>query len=156
MYEFIKQSLSSWNHQKDQRRKLQQAYLTVVFIGLVLAGLLTLLNVTQSRLSAMIAAGFAVVYLVNGIAWALLEAFVAPNLPKPESTTNKKTRRQKELASTAANLLELVGFHAAIAQLVERIHGKDEVSGSSPDRGSRIRLFRRTRRNTSHFYFKKL
>ena len=95
MYEFIKQSLSSWNYQKDQRRKLQQAYLAVVFIGLVLAGLLTLLNVTQSRLSAMIAAGFAVVYLVNGIAWALLEAFVAPNLPKPESTTNKKTRRQK-------------------------------------------------------------
>ena len=35
-------------------------------------------------------------------------------------------------------MLELVGFHAAIAQLVERIHGKDEVSGSSPDRGSRI------------------
>ena len=25
---------------------------------------------------------------------------------------------------------------AAIAQSVERIHGKDEVSGSSPDRGS--------------------
>ena len=95
MYEFIKQSLSSWSHQKDQRRKLQQAYLTVVLIGLILAGLLTLLNVPQSRLSAMIAAGFAVVYLVNGIAWALLEAFVAPNLPKPESTTNKKTRRQK-------------------------------------------------------------
>ena len=95
MYEFIKQSLSSWNYQKDQRRKLQQAYLTVVFIGLVLAGLLTLLNVPQSRLAAMIAAGFAVVYLVNGIAWALLEAFVAPNLPKPESTASKKTRRQK-------------------------------------------------------------
>ena len=95
MYEFIKQLLSSWSYQKDQRRKLQQAYLTVVFIGLVLAGLLTLLNVPQSRLAAMIAAGFAVVYLVNGIAWSLLEAFVAPNLPKPESTTNKKTRRQK-------------------------------------------------------------
>lgn len=26
--------------------------------------------------------------------------------------------------------------YAAIAQLVERIHGKDEVSGSTPDRGS--------------------
>ena len=35
-------------------------------------------------------------------------------------------------------MLELVGFHAAIAQLVERIHGKDEVSGSSPDRGSNL------------------
>ena len=94
MYEFIKQSLSSWSHQKDQRRKLQQAYLTVVLIGLILAGLLALLNVPQSRLAAMIAAGFAVVYLVNGIAWALLEAFVAPNLPKPESSASK-TRRRK-------------------------------------------------------------
>ena len=28
--------------------------------------------------------------------------------------------------------------YAAIAQLVERIHGKDEVSGSSPDRGSKM------------------
>ena len=28
--------------------------------------------------------------------------------------------------------------NAAIAQLVERIHGKDEVSGSSPDRGSMV------------------
>ena len=94
MYEFIKQSLSIWSHQKDHRRKLQQAYLTVVFIGLVLAGLLTLLNVPQSRLAAMIAAGFAVVYLVNGIAWALLEAFVAPNLPKLESTTGKLNKKE--------------------------------------------------------------
>ena len=29
-----------------------------------------------------------------------------------------------------------ISYVAAIAQLVERIHGKDEVSGSSPDRGS--------------------
>ena len=28
--------------------------------------------------------------------------------------------------------------YAAIAQLVERIHGKDEVSGSNPDRGSTL------------------
>ena len=27
--------------------------------------------------------------------------------------------------------------NAVIAQLVERIHGKDEVSGSNPDRGSK-------------------
>lgn len=28
--------------------------------------------------------------------------------------------------------------YAAIAQLVERIHGKDEVTGSNPVRGSRV------------------
>jgi hypothetical protein len=31
-------------------------------------------------------------------------------------------------------------IHARIAQLVERIHGKDEVSGSNPDSGSRALL----------------
>ena len=38
-------------------------------------------------------------------------------------------------------MVESIIVYAAIAQLVERIHGKDEVSGSSPDRGS-ILIFR--------------
>ena len=33
-------------------------------------------------------------------------------------------------------------LNAAIAQLVERIHGKDEVTGSSPVGGSTQRFFR--------------
>ena len=37
-------------------------------------------------------------------------------------------------------MLELVGFHAAIAQLVERIHGKDEVTSSSLVDGSILGL----------------
>ena len=37
-------------------------------------------------------------------------------------------------------MLRSVVICAAIAQLVERIHGKDEVSGSSPDRGSTLDL----------------
>ena len=42
-------------------------------------------------------------------------------------------------------------MRAAIAQLVERIHGKDEVSGSSPDRGSTIRLFSEIERECALF-----
>ena len=38
-------------------------------------------------------------------------------------------------------MLRSVVVCAAIAQLVERIHGKDEVSGSSPDRGSTSDIF---------------
>ena len=37
-------------------------------------------------------------------------------------------------------MLRSVVMYAAIAQLVERIHGKDEVSGSSPGRGSKLDL----------------
>ena len=40
---------------------------------------------------------------------------------------------------------------AAIAQLVERIHGKDEVSGSSPDRGSKLEIFQKPWRNVRRF-----
>lgn len=94
MYEFLKQALIGWNCQKDQRHKLQQAYLAAVFVGLILAGCLTLLNVQQGRLIAMAAAGFALIFLINGAAWALLEAFIAPNLPKAESSASK-TRRRK-------------------------------------------------------------
>ncbi len=94
MYEFLKQALIGWNCQKDQRRKLQQAYLAAVLVGLILAGCLTLLNVRQGRLVAMAAASFALVFLINGAAWALLEAFIAPNLPKAESSASK-TRRRK-------------------------------------------------------------
>ena len=31
-----------------------------------------------------------------------------------------------------------MAYHAAIAQLVERFHGKEEVPGSNPGRGSRL------------------
>ena len=36
------------------------------------------------------------------------------------------------------NLMRIQVQRAAIAQLVGRIHGKDEVSGSNPDRGSKF------------------
>ena len=32
-------------------------------------------------------------------------------------------------------------IYAVVAQLAERIHGKNEVSGSIPDNGSKTRLF---------------
>ena len=41
---------------------------------------------------------------------------------------------------TIYQLFAIITCIAAIAQLVERIHGKDEVSGSNPDRGSMISL----------------
>ena len=42
--------------------------------------------------------------------------------------------------------------HAAIAQLVERIHGKDEVTGSTPVRGS-IKILKRYTSSDSLIWF---
>ena len=36
------------------------------------------------------------------------------------------------------NNVSPITIYAAIAQLVERFHGKEEVSGSNPDRGSKM------------------
>ncbi len=43
--------------------------------------------------------------------------------------------------------------YAAIAQLVERIHGKDEVSGSTPDRGSTLLLQTNVKSSRSFFVY---
>jgi hypothetical protein len=42
----------------------------------------------------LIAAFTAVVYIFNGIVWALLDAFIAPILPKHEA--KKTTKRSKK------------------------------------------------------------
>ena len=55
------------------------------------------------------------------------------------------------MALLVAETSELSDDYAAIAQLVERIHGKDEVSGSSPDRGSKLEIFQKPWRNVRHF-----
>ena len=44
---------------------------------------------------------------------------------------------------TRYQLFAIITCIAAIAQLVERIHGKDEVSGSNPDRGSKLEEIRK-------------
>ena len=55
------------------------------------------------------------------------------------------------VALLVAETSELSDDYAAIAQLVERIHGKDEVSGSSPDRGSKLEIFQKPWRNVRRF-----
>ena len=44
----------------------------------------------------------------------------------------------------------VVHIHSKIT-MNERIHGKDEVSGSSPDRGSKLEIFQKPWRNVHHF-----
>lgn len=45
--------------------------------------------------------------------------------------------------------MDIVSDYAVVAQLAERVHGKDEVSGSIPDIGSK-------QTNTTAYYFFKL
>ena len=45
-------------------------------------------------------------------------------------------------------------IYAAIAQLVERFHGKEEVSGSNPDRGSKSEMLQKLPPDWAVFWFR--
>lgn len=77
MQDVIKQVYASWSSEKNQRRKLQQAYVIVASILAAPAGVVTLLNDGLGKKLLMVAAGAIFVFFVNAIMWALVEAFVS-------------------------------------------------------------------------------
>jgi hypothetical protein len=88
MIQSLKEMLIDWNARYNERAKLQHAYLAAIAVGIVLAGLVGLLNYDASRAILRVCfAGLGIV-VVNAIAWALLYSFVVDKLPK--KTTNSK------------------------------------------------------------------
>ena len=86
----IKQLLTDWNGDKNQRTKLQRAYCFVVIFLILFAGLVTLANPDLGHAIVQIGLFFAAVYIVNVVAWALLNAFVAPRVAAYVRTAKKK------------------------------------------------------------------
>lgn len=95
MWEVCKHITINWNSEKNQRTKLQQAYVLIIILLAVAAGFLSLLNVDFGRVLMLIATFIAIIYVVNGVAWALLDAFVSPVLPKATPDTKRTTRKKK-------------------------------------------------------------
>ena len=85
MLELIKRGLITWNEQKNQRLKLQQTYVALAIISLTIGGGLILISNSAAHLAASIAGIVGVVFLVNSVAWTVLDAIIAPRLPsRPE------------------------------------------------------------------------
>jgi hypothetical protein len=90
MIQTLKDMLADWNARYSERAKLQHAYLAAIVFGIVLAGLVGLLNYDASRAILRVCfAGLGIV-VVNAIGWALLFSFVVNKLPKKTNSTSKK------------------------------------------------------------------
>lgn len=85
----LKESLKQWNKTHDDRIKLQYAYFALIIILVVVAGLVSLLNVDLGRRILAVGTATAVVFLINAIAWALLQSFVLSRLTTARRTTKK-------------------------------------------------------------------
>ena len=86
----IKEMLITWNQTRGEREKLQHAYVFVALVGLVIAGLVGLLNDNLSGLIVQVCLAALGVFLANVIVWALLYSLVITRLPKRNGTNGRK------------------------------------------------------------------
>ena len=90
MMSIIKQLLIDWNSEKNQRIKLQQAYLVIVVLMAIASGLVTLVNISLGRTIIMFAAILALVYIVNSISWLVLDMIVSKKIDLIAKSSGKK------------------------------------------------------------------
>lgn len=81
MFQAIKEMLNEWNASYNERAKLQHAYIVASVFGIVLAGLIGLLNYDASRTILRICFMGLGVVVANAIAWALLSGMVLNRFP---------------------------------------------------------------------------
>lgn len=87
--ETLRTSLIEWNKKHGERAKLQYAYFVAIIALVVVAGLMSLLNVELGRRLLALAAVTGIVWLVNAVAWALLQSFVLTRLSAATRRTAK-------------------------------------------------------------------
>lgn len=85
MLQTIKDMLADWNNSHSERAKLQHAYLALSLIGIVVAGLVGLLDYDASRAILRVCFAGIGIFAVNAIVWALLFSLVVIKLPKRSS-----------------------------------------------------------------------
>ena len=81
MIEAIKDMLFQWNTKYNERSKLQHAYIILIVVGIVLAGLVGLLNYNASRTILRVCFAGVGVVVANAIIWALLSSMVIGRVP---------------------------------------------------------------------------
>ena len=82
MIQSFKEMFIQWNTEHGERTKLQHAYLFVAVVGIVLAGLVGLLNRDLSQIIVGVSLASLAIGLANLLVWALLYSLVIVKLPK--------------------------------------------------------------------------
>lgn len=86
MFELLMDSLESWNANKSERQKLQHAYLVLIVIVVLIAGVVSLVNGDFGQTIVRLALIALLTYSVNAIVWNLLQSSVLDKLSdKPKS-----------------------------------------------------------------------
>jgi predicted benzoate:H+ symporter BenE len=89
MVQNIKDIFSEWNATRSERSKLQHAYLALSLLGIVIAGLVGLLDYDASRAILRVCFAGLAIFGINAIVWALLFSLVINKLPARRTPPRK-------------------------------------------------------------------
>ena len=74
----IRTLLAAWNSTYTDRTKLQHTYLVLTVLTVIVAGIIGLINYQLGQSLLFLAIVLALVFIGNGVVWALLYTFVIP------------------------------------------------------------------------------
>jgi hypothetical protein len=90
MIQSIKDFLITWNADRNERAKLQHAYIVVALATIVIAGLVGLVDDAAGKFLVSIALFALGAFVANVVVWAMLYSLVITKLPSRKSTTSRK------------------------------------------------------------------
>ena len=88
--ESLHTALREWNKRENSFTKLQHTYVAIIVVMLVAAGIIGLVNYSLGQSILFVTVAAVLVFISNGVVWALLNAFITPRLSKFSPRTNKK------------------------------------------------------------------
>ena len=85
--ELIRKQLRNWNNNHDSFTKLQHTYAVLALLVFVGAGIISLVNYQLGQSILFIALCSLLVFIANGVVWALIRTFL---VPAERKTTSKR------------------------------------------------------------------
>lgn len=87
----FQQLLDQWNTTHDSFSKLQHAYVAIAVVSFLTAGIIGLMNYRLGQSILFIAMCATLVFVGNGVVWALMRTFVVSRIAtKKPAPTRKK------------------------------------------------------------------
>lgn len=96
MNQSAKKYFRNWANETNDRTKMQHAYIAITIVVVLASGILSLFDAPLGRTLVGVAVGTLLIFITNGIVWALLHsvttrAFASENT----ASTGRTTRRKK-------------------------------------------------------------
>ena len=80
MFNALYNALLEWNRTSGERQKMQHAYLIIVILSVIVAGLVSLVDVQSGQDLLLVSVVSGGIFLVNAVLWSLLESVIVARL----------------------------------------------------------------------------